>query len=180
VQPIRNSGGRPIRGHFSILPAGNQRVARSGRRRWSRGVPDAPESPLVDQMRAAYRSVQPDPSPYRGDSAVSSVHRPGPRDRVTPASAASDLPVRDLNNGSLRHVVTPVATSGLRRLPGLARSRHPPHRLPLLLPGTHRAGALGPAERAAHHRLRERRCMAGPAHGQGEHRPATAQLLGSS
>jgi transposase len=39
------------------------------------------------------------------------------------------MSVWDINDGPLRHVAASVAASGLRRLPGLARGRYPPHRL---------------------------------------------------
>jgi hypothetical protein len=65
------------------------------------------------------------------------------------------------------------------RSPGVAGSRHPPHRLPGLRSRSHRTGAVGGPERPAHRRLREHRGLAGAADGQDQHRPAAALLLGS-
>src|SRR5689334_10698780 len=63
--------------------------------------------------------------------------------RVTPPATPAPVPWRRDHESPLRLLAAPVAAPGLWGMPGVAGGRHPPHRLPHLRTGPHRAGAVG-------------------------------------
>lgn len=94
--------------------------------------------------RAAYHGVRPDNPPAPGALAHPvAFTRSGHRHRVTQAPTPATLPLRHDDGRPLRLLPASLAPPGLRRLPGVAGSRHPPHRLPRLPAGPHRADARG-------------------------------------